>query len=261
MPAVVEKEIGMLDVGTHCSFCRELDFLPFHCQYCNKDFCSNHRTKESHFCVWLDEHKDDDNNDKQVNVHKSKDNGGKFFKSLLPEKSSIRVNQAKNNNIKEATPDNKITIKSTLNSSTLTRLKKFFKKNKSSKSSKVLRSNNKVIQLASLQKQAKGDAKIPQQNRIYIWAYAVDSDKTTEPTPLYINKVWPVGRALDSIASNLSISNKNSSVNATETEKLFIYKCVKDEQLVQLNTSERVINNINNLDTLYLIRGVEQSTL
>nr|5IJ4_A Chain A, CDC48-associated ubiquitin-like/zinc finger protein 1 [Saccharomyces cerevisiae S288C] len=48
----------MLDVGKHCAYCRQLDFLPFHCSFCNEDFCSNHRLKEDHHCRWLLEHEE-----------------------------------------------------------------------------------------------------------------------------------------------------------------------------------------------------------
>ena len=35
---------------TQCFYCRQLDFLPFNCKYCNEEFCLNHRTVESHDC-------------------------------------------------------------------------------------------------------------------------------------------------------------------------------------------------------------------
>ncbi len=35
----------MYDIGQHCQEkgCNQLDFLPFHCKGCNKDFCKLHR--------------------------------------------------------------------------------------------------------------------------------------------------------------------------------------------------------------------------
>ncbi len=30
----------------HCYQCRQLDFLPFNCKYCHKDFCLEHRMHE-----------------------------------------------------------------------------------------------------------------------------------------------------------------------------------------------------------------------
>ncbi|KAL2121260.1 hypothetical protein VTJ04DRAFT_5287 [Mycothermus thermophilus] len=39
-------------VGSHCQYapCNQLDFLPFKCQSCNKTFCLEHRTEDSHAC-------------------------------------------------------------------------------------------------------------------------------------------------------------------------------------------------------------------
>lgn len=40
------------DVGKHCAVqdCKERDFLPFSCDFCNKCFCLNHRSETSHHC-------------------------------------------------------------------------------------------------------------------------------------------------------------------------------------------------------------------
>ncbi|PHH75822.1 hypothetical protein CDD80_2041 [Ophiocordyceps camponoti-rufipedis] len=40
-------------VGKHCQYapCNQLDFLPFRCQACQKDFCGDHRTPSSHKCA------------------------------------------------------------------------------------------------------------------------------------------------------------------------------------------------------------------
>jgi len=39
-------------MGTHCTeaYCRKLDFLPFSCDQCKKDFCVDHHKYEHHNC-------------------------------------------------------------------------------------------------------------------------------------------------------------------------------------------------------------------
>eukprot|EP00002_Diphylleia_rotans_P026063 TRINITY_DN5178_c0_g1_i3.p1 TRINITY_DN5178_c0_g1~~TRINITY_DN5178_c0_g1_i3.p1 ORF type:complete len:189 (+),score=24.55 TRINITY_DN5178_c0_g1_i3:51-617(+) len=41
------------DAGSHCSFseCRQLDFLPYTCDACNRKYCQEHRTYTAHRCV------------------------------------------------------------------------------------------------------------------------------------------------------------------------------------------------------------------
>ena len=39
-----------LDIGKHCEFCRQLDYCPFVCNLCKKDFCLEHRTPDGHEC-------------------------------------------------------------------------------------------------------------------------------------------------------------------------------------------------------------------
>ncbi|KAF5102067.1 hypothetical protein D0Z00_000527 [Geotrichum galactomycetum] len=41
---------GLLQVGDHCNFCNDLDFLPFTCDDCGNVFCQQHRKPDSHSC-------------------------------------------------------------------------------------------------------------------------------------------------------------------------------------------------------------------
>lgn len=251
------KETGMLDVGTHCYYCRQLDFLPFHCSQCNHDFCSSHRLKESHHCKSLYLNK---SNDSQKTSSPVVNNHGKFFQSLLPAKASERIRESTKfppPSPSSSMPNNN-TIKSSLNKSSLDKLLKFFNRHKTktfplSSSS----SSNKISQKLSLQKLSKGDTKIPLQNRIYIHCYVLDVDSNiNEPTPIYINKIWPIGRVIDYLASQLGIKNVN--LKADPNMKLFLYKAFhssNNQQLVELNPNDRVVDKIFTLDTLYLIRG------
>lgn len=259
----------MLDVGTHCFYCRQLDFLPFHCNDCNHDFCSTHRLKESHHCISLTTTTPQSGNNeiKYTNNNNTKSHNERFFKTLLPARASERVKETPLDTNHHKQQTNKgTTIKSSLNKSSLDKLMKFFNKHRSSDKSIFIKKPNKTNQMITLQRSAKGDTKIPQQNRIYISCYALtDDNESDNAVPLYINKIWPIGRALDYIASNLDINNMNLKINNNNdsSKKLFLYKSIKTmaketsmgQQLIELNPNDRVNGNIDNLDILYLIRG------
>ncbi|EJS42000.1 YNL155W [Saccharomyces arboricola H-6] len=267
MSAAIEKETGMLDVGKHCAYCKQLDFLPFHCSFCNDDFCSNHRLKEDHHCRWLLAHEEALKSSKSLNKSKNQDGSTTkneaYFRSLLPERANIRV-QMEHGKHNPSRDVNTAKVASSLNSKTLDKIFNFFqrneKRNSNTKSKKNFSSSsNKIIQLANLKKIAKGDAKIPMQNRIYIWCYSVDSqekgtDKEDTKMPIYINKIWPVGRAMDHLSIQLSV--KSSTLSSSD-EKFQLYK-LKDGNVVSFDKIEpclRVINEIKDLDTLYLVHG------
>ncbi|CCC71100.1 hypothetical protein NCAS_0G02130 [Naumovozyma castellii] len=269
MSAATEpRETGMLDVGTHCAFCRELDFLPFHCSGCDKDFCSNHRLRESHYCESLQQRQEE--KPSSTSHVKVADNGGKFFKGLLPEKGYIRVNNVPNNSNNNTVPRKTEgrTIRSTLNNSALTKLKHFFQKNHN-KQNKLQRMKifkpNKIVELNNLKKLAKGDSKIPLSNRIYIWCYCVENGNDNK-SAVFINKIWPLGRVLDYLAKQLNVKNINNSFKATTKEKLYLYK----EEIVKAKTNEsdevnfhmvnlsgRASEELKDLDVIYLVRGEE----
>jgi predicted nucleic acid binding AN1-type Zn finger protein len=50
--AVEVSDADLLSVGRHCAHadCHQLDFLPFHCQGCQKSFCLEHRQPSAHAC-------------------------------------------------------------------------------------------------------------------------------------------------------------------------------------------------------------------
>lgn len=268
------KEIGMLDVGTHCAFCRQLDFLPFHCSYCNKDFCSTHRVRESHLCSSLNQKSKDTASNIDSLSSPIKSNNETFFKSLLPEKAAIRV--AKGNADAKAagsTDSLRTTIQSTLDTKSKNRILSFFRRhrasnngNSGSRSALTNKYTGKALQLRAIKLDTtlKGDSKIPEQNRVYLYAYGIDSDgskgndESRQRVAVYVNKVWPVGRALDYIASVTRLKNSNLKAGVSSDQKLFMYRFDSGgNQLVQLEFSARVGATLKDLDTVYVARGTE----
>jgi len=45
------------NIGKHCSLpsCKKHDFLPFKCDYCHETYCTDHRLREQHNCVYNDD--------------------------------------------------------------------------------------------------------------------------------------------------------------------------------------------------------------
>merc|ERR1712138_298123 len=44
-------EYTALDIGAHCSFCKQHDFLPFKCESCGFSFCLKHKDASKHECT------------------------------------------------------------------------------------------------------------------------------------------------------------------------------------------------------------------
>jgi len=47
------QNVDLMAVGTHCSKkdCKRLDFLPFKCDHCHKEFCHLHHEPREHSCA------------------------------------------------------------------------------------------------------------------------------------------------------------------------------------------------------------------
>jgi len=71
-----------------------------------------------------------------------------------------------------------------------------------------------------------------------------------------VNKIWPIGRVLDSLAHSLNVKNVNVKIDTSTQEKLFIYKQTPDT-IQQLDTSGRANDILHDLDNVYIIRGSE----
>ena len=75
-----QTSIDASEVGVHCSVCKTLDFLPFHCNQCHRYFCKTHAyiaLPEQHECI-LDENKP---------LIKQEPLLTSTFKELLPDRS------------------------------------------------------------------------------------------------------------------------------------------------------------------------------
>ncbi|SCU95903.1 LANO_0E11804g1_1 [Lachancea nothofagi CBS 11611] len=257
---MTNMETGMLDVGTHCAFCRQLDFLPFHCKHCDGDFCGTHRTPQTHRCKKWRESDQEQDEDREPGKAPTNSNG-KYFASLLPEKGHVRVQQA--SQPKPQAPLANLSVRDRLEAagqgSALAKLKSFFGRRTAKSQSTSRRSAKsgpaqRLIEIAQLKKTAKGDPNIPLPNRVYVYCYVVESRDENLRHELFVNKLWPVGRALDSIAHLLDVPNKNAQDLSSTGDKLFLYRD-NNGMPHPLDPSSRVVSAINDVDVLFLVRG------
>lgn len=262
------KDQGIMNLGKHCEYCQELDFLPFHCEFCNKNYCSQHRTLESHKCI------------KKLGddiKHEHRIYGGPTASSLFPdrEKDKAKINLLIENS--KPKPTNIIQSQfrvgdvASKTPNAFNKFKKFLnlqKKNKSKSSiSKLFNQPSKaktspIVELSKLKKSAKGDIKVKADDRVYVWGLFVNGNGEsqlssinveTDKKPLYVSKLWPVGRALDSIAETLKISNyNNSTLNSEERLNIFLNK---DDDIKLVQNSDRVTKAFKNGDIIYLVKG------
>ncbi|KAI9337935.1 hypothetical protein BDR26DRAFT_863321 [Obelidium mucronatum] len=84
---------------------------------------------------------------------------------------------------------------------------------------------NYKIELMKMKQNAKGDASIPTESRIYFRVH-FPQESSMESQPLYFHKDWPVGKLLDKIAVIGKVSNLNNT--GEEDKKLALYNAETD---------------------------------
>jgi hypothetical protein len=105
-----------------------------------------------------------------------------------------------------------------------------------------------------LKMEAKGDAKVPAEKRVYLFVEA-SADTTTAKFPtgkFYYSKDWSIGRVLDVAAKALQVQNVNNRVPGEE-EKLRVFH-VEAGRLMEF--SEKVGDVLVTGNTIVLLRGV-----
>lgn len=272
------KDQGIIDIGKNCSYCNQLDFLPFVCEFCKETFCSQHRKIDQHDCI--NKHKFDQppSSSRSASPYPPVSS-----KTLFPDreadkkkideklaKSQIRPTNiveklfrvgdvAGNNAFKKF--QKFLSLHKSKDKSGRT-ISKLFGKSSSSSSSNTATAiaKSKYADLALLKKLARGDSKIGVADKLYIWCLYIKNpeDKSIniekDRKPLYISKNWVVGRSLDSIADNLHIQNINNSTSEAN-EKLNIFKLDDKDEPKLIPTSIKSSAAFANGDTLYLVRG------
>ncbi|CCG22550.1 hypothetical protein CORT_0B08450 [Candida orthopsilosis Co 90-125] len=271
------EDQGIMDIGKNCSYCNQLDFLPFTCEFCKKTYCSNHRTLEQHHCP----HKDKFYNqppkldDTLSSISSSTTVSSK---SLFPDREAdrklidARLKSPEPTTIKET----QFRVGDVAGSNAFKKFQKFLNIQKDRKSrtggdggsisrlfgkKSSTTTTSKYADMARLKKYAQGDAKIPLSDRIYIWCVYVKDPNICmnieqDKKPVYISKNWVIGKSLDSIAEKSRIPNINNSTTKAD-ERLNIFKIdeVKNDEPRLVKNSDKS-SILKNGDIIYLVRGV-----
>ncbi len=111
-----------------------------------------------------------------------------------------------------------------------------------------------IVAINQLKKSAKGDDKIPVENRIYLHVEA-EANTTTSKYPkgdFFYNKEWSVGRVLDAAAKSLQVQNVNNR-GGGEEERLRVFH-VEAGRLLEF--SEKTGDVFGSGNTMVLLRGV-----
>ena len=111
-----------------------------------------------------------------------------------------------------------------------------------------------ALEVNKLKKEAKGEAKVPVEKRVYLHVEA-ESTTTTSKIPsgvFFYNKEWSVGRMLDEAAKALQVENKNNRGGGEET-RLRVFH-VEGGRLLEF--AEKVGQSLHDGNTIVLLRGV-----
>lgn len=109
-------------------------------------------------------------------------------------------------------------------------------------------------ELAALKRTAKGEAKIPQEKRVYVFVEAA-SDTVTAKIPkgnFFYSTDYSVGRVLDLAAKSLQVANLNNRVEGEE-DKLRVFH-VEGGRLMEYG--EKLGGVLQTGNTIVLLRGV-----
>lgn len=283
-----KEDESMMDIGTNCSKCKRLDFLPVTCEYCKQVFCEDHRKLEAHQCPGIEKFYNQVK--KEYDYTKASQDSSEPIASLFPNRDkdrakidalikdppksntilgslSFRVGDVAKGKKNAFSKFNKFINlqRQKINSSNTGGIKKLFGKTTSSKPLSIGSSSsqkNPTVDLQLLRKNAKGDTKIKAEDRIYVWCLYVDAneeeddklskiDINKQRVGVILNKNWPVGRGLDLISEVLKIKNDNNKTNDVH-DRLNIFKLT--EEPVLISASERC-KGFKLGDILYLVRG------
>ncbi|KAK4248299.1 zinc finger-like protein [Corynascus novoguineensis] len=281
-------------VGSHCeySYCNQLDFLPFRCQSCNKTFCLDHRTEDSHACAnpgaWAARKREAELARQSLGEGKRmRDVGGGGQKPCADDDCKTTIGTAlvpgvhcpncnrdyclKHRLREDHDCANKVPIgaraagaaqAAAVAEGARSALERFrlwgqAKKQQAKISFAPPSSKPKVAQMLAvnnLKKTAKGDAKIAPEKRIYLYveAEAATAKAKIPKGEFFYSHDWVVGKMLDAAARSLQVPNINNQSNSEE-DKLRVFH-VEGGRLLEFN--EKLGKVLQSGNTVVLLRGV-----
>lgn len=279
-------------IGAHCQapFCRQLDFLPFRCESCRGSYCGDHRTEDAHSCPkageWARKRAEANRGSStgykpsprpNILTHEQQCSEASC-KTLIntPLVTGVHCDKCRrsyclkhrftyDHNCANLTPlgtgkGGQQTQKEK-GFAALERLRAWGASKKASVPKPTLPQSKakqsaaaSIAATATLKKTAKGDDKIPQEKRIYVYVEA-SSDTITAKIPkgnFFYSSEYSVGRVLDLAAKSLQVSNVNNR-SESEEDKLRVFH-VEGGRL--LDFGEKLGKSVATGNTVVLLRGV-----
>ncbi|KAG5932583.1 hypothetical protein E4U60_005112 [Claviceps pazoutovae] len=275
-------------IGKHCQFeyCNQLDFLPFLCQSCSKTFCLDHRTEFTHKCAnagaWAERKR-------LANLSKPSIGQGKTLRDKVSQKPCaspecktvvgtslvpgvhcdtcnrdycLKHRLREDHDCKSLVPIGARPMQTEVMQRTRSALDKLrawgsAKKQEAGRALPTPKPSSAAARLVAtnkLKKTAKGDKKIPEEKRLYLYIEAeAETAKAKLPKgEFFFSKDWVVGRLLDQAAAGLQVQNINNQ-SSDEKDKLRIFH-VEGGRL--LDYGEKVGSALQSGNTVILLRGV-----
>ncbi|PFH60043.1 hypothetical protein XA68_11527 [Ophiocordyceps unilateralis] len=283
--AEMDNAIDASLVGKHCQYapCNQLDFLPFRCQACHKDFCGEHRTPSSHQCAVSSRQDQRLSGDAVTKKERSPNRAAEkacdspTCKAVIgtPLTPSIQCRTCRRDYCLKHRLQEEHDCKSLVaatkghdeaaqkKQSALDRLRAWsaaHMRHTSDGSGAKAKSGPVASQMVArnlLRRNAKGRADVPEDMRVYLHVEA-------EPNPgkeqllkgdFFYRKDWVVGRVLDEAAKSLQITNINNRTT-DERQRLRVFHI---EGGRMLDFSEKIGTATETGNTIALLRGVGPS--
>ncbi|MCJ1405927.1 hypothetical protein MMC11_009161, partial [Xylographa trunciseda] len=273
-------------IGAHCqyTYCNQLDFLPFRCESCKHTFCLDHRTETAHKCAhagaWAAARRKATETTTNASSQSGKPSPATATQCSHPQcKTYINTFSAvgvacENCNrqycLKHrlgeehscatlvplgARPASLVNIQKQKALGALGTFRALIANTKkNSLGGRKAPTSSSVLTLADIRRDAKGDANIPANKRLYLHVEA-EAATTNSKLPagnFFYNKEWSVGRMLDEAAKGLQVQNVNNR-GGGEQEKLRVYH-VQGGRILEFG--EKAGAGILNGNTIVLLRGV-----
>lgn len=247
------------NLGKQCSVkdCKQLDFLPFTCDYCQITYCKQHSKPESHKCL-------------------------KYRENVTTTKTKLAAYVCSSESCKETSPIEMHCVKckkhyclqhryhgclEISNDEKATKLKKWQIPKRQFAEAKAIvdqeishtlqKSKNTAmankVRLMRVKGSAVGPKNIPVNERCYFLVYPpknATNQHIGSSKGIYVNTNWSIGKAIDAIADVLKISNNNNTSDVC-TLQLFHHSngnviCTEmDTPLTNLFENSNLINGQN----------------
>ncbi len=278
-------------IGAHCqtAFCHQLDFLPFRCESCRGTFCLEHRTESAHGCAnagaWARARRERELGTSTQTPHRpsllnqERECAGSACKTMIYTARTPGVLCQNCNrsyclkhrmredhdckNLKQVGARTTSAQTQQSRDGALAKLKAWGAAKKAAASSNIANMKPKpaptsaaarTTALSELRRNAKGDDKIPAEQRVFLHVEA-SADTAVAKFPkgeFFYSKQWSVGRVLDDAARRLQVENLNNRSEGEEN-RLRIFH-VEGGRL--LDFSEKLGMVVQSGNTIVLLRGV-----